>query len=427
MQIKVLGINFKTSSLELREKFSFTQARISPAIQAIKEQTSKLDVFLLSTCNRTELYLAGQDVTLDKAEMAQLLADCAKTSLTDADMTHFYMKSGPDAIEHLMRVCSSLDSMVVGETEILGQVKQAYSIAVETQPDCKYVHQLLQESIRTAKRVHTETTICHGRVSVSSIAVDFAQKVFDNLSEKTAMIVGAGETGELTLKSLIDHGVKNVIVANRSAHKGALLAKEYGGKSITFDLLEENLALTDIVISSTSAPHCMIKTGAVKAAIEKRHNRPILLIDIAVPRDIEPEIANMDNVYLYDIDDLQKITNENLAHRHLAVDAATEIVKTEAIALADLFADNSFPILMKDLTEYIDNIKEEELEKTLSKEAFSKLEAHHHDELKDLVHRLSNRLMGPARKQLAESHKNGQWEQFAQSVRKLFNLKSHRK
>jgi glutamyl-tRNA reductase len=427
MQLKVLGINFKTSSLELREKVSFTQPGISPAIQIIKEKTQDLDVFLLSTCNRTELYLAGQEITLSKEEIVQLLASCAKISLNESDMSHFYAKSGPDAIEHLMRVCASLDSMVVGETEILGQIKQAYSMAVETQPDCKYLHRLLQESIRTAKRVHTETSICHGRVSVSSIAVDFAQKVFDNLSEKTAMIVGAGETGELTLKSLVDHGIKNVMVVNRSVHKGDLLAKEYGGTSLSFYLLEENLALVDIVISSTSAPHCVIKAEAVKAAMETRHNRPILLIDIAVPRDIEPETANIDNVYLYDIDDLQKITDKNLAQRHLAVDATTEIVKAEAIALADLFADNSFPVLMKDLTEYIDNIKEEELKKTLSKEAFAELESHHHEELKDLVHRLSNRLMGPARKQLAESQKNGQWEQFAQSVRKLFNLKTHSK
>lgn len=427
MQLQVLGINFKTSPLELREKVSFSQSGISTAIQAILKKTNEIDVFLLSTCNRTELYLAGSEVNLNKKDAVKLLTDCSKARINDSDICHFYLKSGLEAIEHLMRVCASLDSMVVGETEILGQVKQAYSIAIKAQPDGKYIHKLLQECIRTTKRVHKETAICHGRVSVSSIAVDFAQKVFDNLSEKTAMIVGAGETSELTLKSLIDHGIKNVIVVNRSVHKGDLLAQQYGGKSVSFDLLEENLAHTDIVISSTGAPHCVIRASAVKAAMEKRHNRPILLIDIAVPRDIEPETGTLDNVYLYDIDDLTKITDKNMAQRKLAVDSATAIVKEEACTLADILQDNSLPTLMKDLTEYIESIKDEELRKTLSKEAFSNLEEHHHQELQDLVHRLTNRLMGPARKQLTESHKNGQWEQLAQSVRKLFNLSSHKK
>lgn len=422
MQIAVLGINFKTSGLELREQVTFAPARIPESIQHIREKLPETEVLLLSTCNRTELYLTAHSLESDKKQLIALLEACTGKTLPDQSESHFYIKRNSEALEHLMAVCASLDSMVVGETEILGQVKQAYAMAVETQPDCKLLHQLFQESIRTAKRVHTETSICHGRVSVSSIAVEFAKKVFDDLSTKTAMIVGAGETGELTLKSLIDSGVKNVLVVNRSTNKCKKLAEQYGGTSISFDLLEEHLAMTDIVISSTSAPHCVIKAEAVKHALQQRHDRPIFMIDIAVPRDIESEAGDLDNVYLYDIDDLQKITQENMAKRQDAVSHAWEIVKEEAAVVTELYRDESLPELMKDITDFIEDIKRSEREKILSRESFSTISEKQSAELDEMIDRLANRLMGPTRKNLLEARKNGQWDDYARTVRHLFEL-----
>ncbi len=347
MKLTVVGINFKTAPLDLREQVSLTQSQVPQALKRLNEQMPGSEVLLLSTCNRMELYMAGENISVNKGDQVKWLGDSAGVALSSDNEKHFYFKEGPSAGQHLMAVSAGLDSMVVGETEILGQVKQAYMLASDLQPNCKFLHRFLHAVFRAAKRVHTETDICRGRVSVSSITVEFAKKIFDNLSAKTVMIVGAGETGELTLKSLVEKGVRNVVVLNRSLEKGRALAERHGGRAIQFELLDDFLPQVDIVISCTDAPHCVIRADTVKRAVSARHDRPILLIDIAVPRDIEEEVGDLENVYLYHIDDLQTVAEANLAQRQQAVLRAWVIVREEASEFSALFLEPSLGTVMR--------------------------------------------------------------------------------
>ncbi len=421
LNLAVLGINFKTAPLELRERFSLSPTHIPAALRNIMQQLPGAEPALLSTCNRVELYVAGSENTdLNKESLLSLLAQSTGVSLDSDAEEHFYMRNDLAAVEHLMAVGSSLNSMVVGETEILGQVKQAYAIATELQANCKQLHQLFQAAITAAKRVHAETDICRGRVSVSSIAVDFAQKVFESLSAKSVMIVGAGETGELTLKSLVDKGAKEIFVLNRSLEKGKAIAEQYGGTAVQFDLLEEYLTRSDIVISCTGAPHCVIKVHAVRNAVAARHNQPILLIDIAVPRDIEEDVGKLENVYLYHIDDLHRVAGENMAKRQKAVEHAWRIVRKEAAEFAAL--DGGIVLLMKEIDDRAREIKETELIKAFRKEKLAPLPEPCKEEIRMMVHRVINKVLAAPRDVLNEAARNGRWEKYASVARSLFKL-----
>jgi glutamyl-tRNA reductase len=330
MNVAVIGISYHTAPVDVREKASVRPAEVPPMLHRIHSRFPGSELVLVSTCNRTELYTAGIDVNVEKHRLFQLLLKGDEQFCADELEKHFYVKSGLEAAEHMLSVASSLDAMVVGESEILGQVKQALGIADEAGVTGKVLHSLFQRAFKTAKRIHTETDICRGRVSVSSLAVEFAEKVFDDLSTKTVMIVGAGETAELALKSLMDRGATDVLVLNRSHGRGQDLAARCGGRAIQFDLLDDYLARADIVISSTSAPHLVIHAAAVKRAIETRRGKPMLMVDIAVPRDIDPAAAHIKNVYVYSIDDLQLIAAENITKRREVWRKFRNILKVEA-------------------------------------------------------------------------------------------------
>src|ERR1035437_2130206 len=258
MSLSVLGINFRTAPVELRERASFTAADVPAVLSRLGAEFPGAEAVLLSTCNRTELYAAGIDVEANKGTLIRMLLRGAAPQEFAAAEKHFYVKKDLIVAQHLLAVVAGLDSMVVGETEILGQVKQAYLLAEQAQTSGKTLDPLFQNAFRIAKRVHTETDLCRGRVSVSSIAVEFAEKVFEDLGSKTVMIVGAGETAELALKSLIERGAKNVLVLNRSLDRALALAERHGGRAIPYDLLDDYLSRVDLVISSTSAPHCVV-------------------------------------------------------------------------------------------------------------------------------------------------------------------------
>ncbi|MCX7008744.1 MAG: glutamyl-tRNA reductase, partial [Kiritimatiellaeota bacterium] len=287
MNLAVLGINFRTAPIELRERASFAADDVPEALSRLCAEFPGTEAVLLSTCNRTELYTAGIDMEMRRSALIRMLLKGTAPHEFAAAEKHFYAKKDLSVAQHLLAVVAGLDSMVVGETEILGQVKQAYMLAEQAQTSGKALAPLFQNAFRIAKRVHTETHLCRGRVSVSSIAVEFAEKVFEDLGSKTVMIVGAGETAELALKSLTERGAKDVLVLNRSHERALVLAERYGGRAIPYDLLDDYLPRADIVISSTSAPHCVIREASVRKALAVRRGLPLLLIDIAVPRDIE--------------------------------------------------------------------------------------------------------------------------------------------
>ena len=323
----MVGISFHTASVDVLGKATLHPAEVPSRLQAIRAEFPGSELVLLSTCNRTELYVAGLDAPPRKERLVRHLLRQGGDPEAEAMGPHFYVKQDLQAAEHLFAVASGLDAMVVGETEILGQVKQALALAEEHQMTGKVIHTLFQNAFRTAKRVHSGTELGRGRLSVASLAVEFAEKIFDDLVSRTVMVVGAGETAELALKHLVDRGVRDVLVLNRTHAHGQNLARRCGGRALQFGLLDDYLARADIVISSTSAPHLVIRAEAVRRATVARGGRPILLIDIAVPRDIDPAAGQLDQVHLYSLDDLQRLAAENLVRRQEAVEQAWSVVK----------------------------------------------------------------------------------------------------
>ncbi len=422
MNLSVLGINFRSAPIELRETLAFSPDVTPDVLMAMRPSLKGLELVLLSTCNRTELYVADTEELPDKETLIAALTR-GKTSGSISELSeHFYLKTGLAAAEHLLAVAASLDSMVVGETEILGQVKRAYMLAHEAETSGRIVQTLFPLAFQAAKRVHTETEICRGRVSVSSIAVEFAEKVFEELSEKTVMVVGAGETAELALKSLVDRGVTKVLVLNRSFHRGEKLAREYGGRAVQFDLLADYLPTADMVISSTGAPHCIIHSDVVAQAVRSRHGRPMLLIDIAVPRDIEPSAGQVDNVYLYDIDDLQRVADGNMARRQQAIDQAWVIVKEGMGEVAEAFEGDDFRGLMKQVNIHADAVREAMLRRAFSKEKLAALPDDCREEIETVVQKTINKMLAAPRAALHKASRNGQWQDYATVARDLFGL-----
>ncbi len=419
MDLLMLGINFRTAPVELRERVSFNSAGASKVLRQLREAFPDVEFVLISTCNRTELYAASPDVEEREEEiLGTLLPGTLKDELREL----FYREARLKAVRHLFAVASGLDSMVVGESEILGQVKQAYALSIEAETSGERLHPLFQHAFRAAKRVHAETAISRGRVSVSSIAVEFVEKIFGDIDAKTVMIVGAGETAELVLKSLLEKGVGNVLVSNRSAAKCQSLAARYDGRAIAFDSLADNLWRADIVMSSTSAPHTVIHAAFVRQAVRARQGQPMLLMDVAVPRDIDPGVAELENVYLYDIDDLQRIAAENLSKRQGELNAARRIVREEAGELATTFAAVDFGGLMRLLDGLAVSAGDAELDSLTSKAVFASLSAEQREEIGELTRRAVNRILGEPRKALRRASKNGSWEDFSRVARDLFAL-----
>ena len=422
MTVTVIGISFHTAPVALREQASVPASAVPATLQRIRSEFPESELVLVSTCNRTELYTAGIDVSTDKHRLIQILLK-GEAGLPPSDIEkHFYIKSGLEAAEHLLAVASSLDAMVVGETEILGQVKQALALAEATQTTGKVLHPLFQNAFRIAKRVHSETEVCRGRVSISSLAVEFAEKVFDELSSKTVMLVGAGETAELALKSLMDRGARDVLVLNRSLERGQILAERCGGRAIPFELLDDYLPRADIVISSTSAPHLVIQAAAVQRASEIRRGRPMLMVDIAVPRDIDPAAGHIKNVYVYSIDDLQRIAAENLAKRQEAVDQAWLIVRQGTSEVAALFENNGLRTLLRKFDEQGREICENALQRALARERLASLPEESRQEIRELAQRIVNKMLAEPREMLKRAAKNSEWNNYARVVNDLFGF-----
>lgn len=326
----IMGASFRSAPLSVRERLSFPPDQIPGILQRVRWQHINHEVVLLSTCNRTELYLAGRHACQQQRLIHELLGLTNSPSTADDLASHTYRHVGRAAVEHLFSVTASLDSMVLGETEILGQVRRAYTLAHEHGATGPTLNRLFQAALKIAKRVHTETHLCEGRVSVSSVAVEFAHKTFGELSDKTVLIVGAGQTGELALQCLVKTGVGNVLVANRSTERSDQLARRYHARSMSITDLIDGLQQADIVIAATQAPHLVITADEVEYVMQRRDKRDLLLIDLAMPRNIDHNAANIDHVYLCNIDDMQSVADNNLARRRAELDTATAIIHDAA-------------------------------------------------------------------------------------------------
>jgi len=312
MQLFALGLNHTTAPVEIREQINFTPDRLKQALPDIIERELAQEVVILSTCNRTELYC---------------VLDCDTTQAIINWLSHFhnvplqrlqdylYTYSQSEAVRHLLRVACSLDSMILGEPQILGQIKSAYNSARDKGTTAKLLNKLFEHSFSVAKQVRTDTAIGSSPVSVAFAAVRLAQQIFGDLSGYTALLIGAGETIELAARHLHESQINRMIVANRTIERARTLAKEFAGYAITLEEIPLHLAEADIVISSTASPDYILTQADVKQAIKQRKHRPIFIVDIAVPRDIDPAVETLDDVYLYSVDDLNEVIQENLRSR----------------------------------------------------------------------------------------------------------------
>jgi len=333
VNILAIGLNHKTAPVEVRERLAFTASRLRQALSALAECRAGQDGALresaiLSTCNRTEIYALAEDTARGREYLVRFLSE--QQGLVPAQFeSPLYTYEDEGAVAHLFSVAAGIDSMIVGENEILGQVRQAYSLASASKAIGPVLARLFRKSITVGKRARTETTISRDAISISYAAVELAKKVFEDLGGCRALVVGAGETSELTLKSLIENGIGEVSVINRTRRKAEAIARQCGGQVVGFGRIAQALSSADIVISSTAAPHPVIRPEAVERAMALRQERPLLLVDIAVPRDVDPEVGRIDNVHLYDIDDLEKVVEANLERRRREIPKVRAIIHRE--------------------------------------------------------------------------------------------------
>ena len=309
MNIVCFGLSHQQAGVDVREKFALGETASVEAARRVCGLEPVEEALVLSTCNRTEYY-----AVTTQAEARDLCA-LHFAGATPAGVEHFYHHDGTASIEHLFRVVCGLESMVLGETEILGQVKKAYQAANAHGTTSRFLNKLFQRAFLVAKHVRTRTGIARGSVSVGSVGVDLAEQIFGSLRQRKVMILGAGDTGELTARSLLARGVHSLFVSNRSYDRAAALAQELSGRAVHFDRWENEMHDVDILISSTAAPHHVVTCERLRPVLATRTDRPLFIIDLAVPRDVEPAVNNLEGVYLYDIDSLQRIAEQALARR----------------------------------------------------------------------------------------------------------------
>jgi glutamyl-tRNA reductase len=333
MPIVVIGLSHHSSPVELREKFAFAENTVPDVLKKIRDTGIASEAVILSTCNRVEIYAATEQNERDACASLQqfLFTHHGFTSQLNGEI---YTLGEPKSLEHLFKVAAGLDSMVLGETEILGQLKKAYDLALQHKHTGGRLNKAFQKAFNAAKHIRTETNIQRGRVSVGSVAVELAEKIFSSLSDRQVMIIGAGETGEKTARALLSRGAHSIIVSNRSYERAEVLAKELNGRAVQFEEWAKEFSKIDIVISSTAAPHYVLDRKKLEPLMKLRKNRTLLLIDIAVPRDIEPEVNFLENVYLYNIDDLQAIADDYLKQRQEEIARCEEIIREK---VKDLF------------------------------------------------------------------------------------------
>lgn len=419
MNIVVVGLSHKTAPVDIREKVSFPENRIPEALGKIINRDGIAEGVILSTCNRVELITIASHITEGIEELKSFLSDYHGLPL-ESFCNHLYCHTSEEAIKHIFRVAASLDSMVVGEPQILGQMKDAYQQALDHNSTGIILNKLFRKTFSVAKRVRTETKIAASAVSISYAAVELAKKIFGKLEDKKVMLIGAGEMCELAARHFVESGIKEILVANRTYERAEKLAHEFSGKPILFENIAMDLDKVDIVLSSTGSPNYVIHTSQVKAALKARKNRYMFFIDIAVPRDIDPEINDLSNAYLYDIDDLQGIIEANKKEREKEAKLAESIVTGEVDQLYRWLKTLDITPTIVSLRKKLEEIKSGELEKLmnnigdLSKAQRRAIEAASSAMINKILHGPTSNL-----KKMADT---ADGDLYLDSARKLFDL-----
>ncbi len=419
MLVVVTGISHRTASLEMRERLALDDEAALRVSRALLDSGAAREAVALSTCNRSELYLFAHESLAARRAAAAGMASEAGVSIGELE-TSLYGYSGDAAIAHLFRVASSLDSMVVGEAQIVAQLKTAYRLACENGCTSAVFNRLFRHALEVGKRVRTETAIGERPVSVSSAAVVLALQVFGRFRDHAALIVGAGETSELTATHLKAHGVKRILVTNRTFGTAAELAARVGGCAVPFEDLEGHLAAADIVISSTSAPHYVVTREHVERALRHRHKRPLFLIDIAVPRDLDPEIDHVRNAYLYDIDDLRHVVEHNRREREREAAHAERIVGEELESANDWLRGLEVVPTIATLRESVERIRQGELERLSSK--LSDFTSEQRTQVDMLTSSIVNKILHMPTVRMKEAAGRDWCYQYVDAVRALFDL-----
>ncbi len=423
MKFFALGINHRTAPLELRETLWLSAAEVQQAVSLLKTELLS-ECAIVSTCNRTEVYglLDGIATQRDQEELIQeMLAVLRKTKAVSHSIgrSHFYFLASCAATRHLFKVATGIDSMVLGDVQILSQIKEAFQIASSSNTLGPFLHRLMQSTYHVAKRARTETAIAEGAVSVSYAAVELVSKIFADVSSKSALLIGAGETGELTAKHLAARGIGHLVVTNRTRSKAEDIVAPLGGTVVEFDAFREQLELVDIVISSVTSPEHILTTHELQTVMKNRSHRPLVMIDLGVPRNVEPKAKTVENLFLYDVDSLQDVVDQNLQRRKAEIPRVNAIVIEELREFSSWLKSLEIVPTINDLRAHFELIRSEEVAKHINR--FTE----HDRELMELVSkRIINKLLHNATVELKNNHgvRESDKIQMLQVVRRLFGL-----
>ena len=414
MQLALVGLSHKTAPVEVRERLAFNDDALRDALATLVGRKEITEAMILSTCNRVEVVAESPDDRL----IRDFLCDFHRIS-PDSVSKHLYSFRNAEAIRHVFRVAASLDSMMVGEPQILGQVKEAYRIATDAGTVGMHLSALMSRAFAVAKKVRSETGISQAAVSVSYAAVELARKIFGSLSGKVVMIIGASKMGELAAKHLNRAGVSSVLVTNRTFERAVELAKVFEGAAIPFEHFTDHMDRADIIISSTGASHFIIDRALAEQIIHRRKNNPVFFIDIAVPRDIDPAVNEIDNAFLYDIDDLQQVIDTNIKERMKEASRAEEIVDSEVQAFCTKMQSREVVPTIVQLKDTLEKLRRDEIErnrrqlKDLSPE----------QAVDQITQSLVNKILHHPIAHLKQMANDPQGPDAAELIRKIFNIK----
>ena len=417
MRLELVGLNHRTAPVEVRERLAVRDDQLGQALERLLADTGAAEAVILSTCNRVEVYAAGDPLTADA--LARFLADFNELPL-EGVRPHLYFHAGRAVVRHLFAVAASIHSMVVGEPQILGQVKHAYLAAAEHHATGKVLNALFQAAIAVGKEARSRTAIGTGRVSVSAVAVELAESIFGDLERRTVLVLGGGDMAEQALVHLIESGAATALVANRTLERARAIAERHGGEAVPYAELHERLPDADVVIVSTGAPHFVLTRDHLRDALRRRRNAPLLVIDIAVPRNVDPEAAGLDNVFLYDIDDLESVVSRNRQEREQAVLDAFALVERHAARFVQQLGIFAVEPLIARLDRQAVSIRDAELERLLNRLAH--LPDADKEAIRHTAARIVNKLLHHPKITLRQAAADHRHPHIADALAQLFDL-----
>ncbi len=419
MDLVVIGLNHETAPLEIRERLAFQEHDLKDALWQARSLFSVKENMILSTCNRVEIYAATHEKGKAGPELKCFLSSYHGLPLNQFEGS-LYCLDEEEGVRHIFRVASSLDSMVKGEPQILGQIKAAYILATESKTAGPLLNKLLHRAFHVAKRVRTETKISNSAVSVSFVAVELAKKIFGSLEGKTVLLIGAGEMCELAARHLVSGGIEKVLVTNRTYGRAVALAQEFRGEPIPFEQISQGLKRADIVISSTGASQYLLRHDQVAQILRDRKQKPIFLIDIAVPRDIEPTVNDIENAYLYNMDDLQKVVDRNIKNREKEAERAEAIVSQEVVKFLQWHRSLEVTPTIIALRARFEKIRKRELDKTFS--LYPHFSDRERQSLEVLTSAIINKILHEPVTLLKQRGQDGVSDLYVDALQNLFKL-----